>query len=224
MRENCTSGSLRGAPGNPARLPQEATIVNFKEACELAKKYPGSAVRRTDSGSFMVLDAGGCTLEPSEHSDSPLVRSESGDLQNASIQEVQAQLEDALSELQYFRVAYERATQEVNFQLSQNYSHIKNLRDQENKYMTLHKQYNELKEKYKLCSEERSHLKAKIDSISNIEWKQINSRLDKEKKEYADEMRAKRVIIHCSCAGEVENCVRCYGSGEYTVDGYGNRV
>ena len=31
-----------------------------------------------------------------------------------------------------------------------------------------------------------------------------------------------RLVISCSCHGEVEGCSKCYGSGTYTVDGYGN--
>jgi hypothetical protein len=33
-----------------------------------------------------------------------------------------------------------------------------------------------------------------------------------------------RLVISCSCHGEVEGCSKCYGSGTYTVDGYGNAV
>lgn len=33
-----------------------------------------------------------------------------------------------------------------------------------------------------------------------------------------------RLVISCSCHGEVEGCSKCYGSGAYTVDGYGNLV
>jgi len=37
-------------------------------------------------------------------------------------------------------------------------------------------------------------------------------------------LRGRRLTISCSCRGEVERCTRCYGSGKYVVDGYGNTV
>ena len=42
-----------------------------------------------------------------------------------------------------------------------------------------------------------------------------------------DEMetiRNERKVVSCSCGGVSENCVRCYGSGLYMINGFGNRV
>ena len=37
-------------------------------------------------------------------------------------------------------------------------------------------------------------------------------------------IRNERKVVSCPCGGVSENCVRCYGSGFYTADGFGNRV
>lgn len=37
-------------------------------------------------------------------------------------------------------------------------------------------------------------------------------------------IRNERKVIPCPCHGVSENCVRCYGSGFYTADGFGNLV
>ena len=39
-----------------------------------------------------------------------------------------------------------------------------------------------------------------------------------------DALHEKRHEQSCSCQGTNESCPRCYGSGKYMVDGFGNRV
>ena len=34
--------------------------------------------------------------------------------------------------------------------------------------------------------------------------------------------KAERSTVKCACRGEVEKCSRCFGAGEYVVDGFGN--
>ena len=36
--------------------------------------------------------------------------------------------------------------------------------------------------------------------------------------------QAERHTVKCSCLGEVEDCVRCFGKGFYTADGLGNPI
>ena len=198
--------------------------MNFKEACELSKKHPGSLVRRTDAGNFAVLDCDGASIDPSREPDLDPFKSASRHSQEAANQKLQEKLEATQSELLHFRNAYERATQEVSYQVSQAHSLAERLREHKEQYDRLHKQYNELNRTHKAYTEENSQLKTKIDSISDSEWKLINARHKKEKEEYAKEMREKRVTMRCPCSGEAENCVRCYGAGEYIVDGNGNPV
>lgn len=37
-------------------------------------------------------------------------------------------------------------------------------------------------------------------------------------------LKSQRHVVACSCRGEVEGCIRCYGSGEYIKDGLGQIV
>lgn len=42
--------------------------------------------------------------------------------------------------------------------------------------------------------------------------------------EELEAIRNERKVVSCPCGGVSENCVRCYGSGFYTADGFGNRL
>ncbi len=62
-------------------------------------------------------------------------------------------------------------------------------------------------------------LKDRMDLVSSEEWARIDQILETE-----SQMKSlQRKVIHCTCNGEVENCYRCDGKGEYVVDGNGNR-
>ena len=37
-------------------------------------------------------------------------------------------------------------------------------------------------------------------------------------------LRQQRIVHLCSCRGEVEKCIRCFGSGSYATDEFGNPV
>ena len=62
-------------------------------------------------------------------------------------------------------------------------------------------------------------LKDRMDLVSSEEWAGIDQILETE----AQMKSLQRKVIHCTCNGEVENCYRCDGKGEYVVDGNGNR-
>lgn len=62
-------------------------------------------------------------------------------------------------------------------------------------------------------------LKDRMDLVSSEEWARIDQILETE----AQMKSLQRKVIHCTCNGEVENCYRCDGKGEYVVDGNGNR-
>lgn len=62
-------------------------------------------------------------------------------------------------------------------------------------------------------------LKDRMDLVSSEEWARIDQILETE----AQMKSLQREVIHCTCNGEVENCYRCDGKGEYVVDGNGNR-
>lgn len=68
-------------------------------------------------------------------------------------------------------------------------------------------------------SNKNKRLKDKIDLVSKDELVMIEHRLQNE----ANTKLLARIVTKCSCHGEVENCYRCDGKGEYIVDGNGNR-
>lgn len=76
---------------------------------------------------------------------------------------------------------------------------------------------------------ELENLKQLTSQVSDTEWARISeiNRLQKEveveeKRGYSIKVKAERRHVRCSCLGLVENCSRCFGAGEYIVDGYGN--
>lgn len=42
--------------------------------------------------------------------------------------------------------------------------------------------------------------------------------------EEVSQRRQERVEVRCGCGGQNERCMRCFGSGRYVLDGFGNRV
>ena len=64
-----------------------------------------------------------------------------------------------------------------------------------------------------------------ITEQTESQFRQPLRRNTPKKDEVDPETRKKtRLVISCSCHGEIEGCSKCYGSGTYTVDGYGNPV
>ncbi|QTP56316.1 macrodomain Ori organization protein MaoP [Billgrantia sulfidoxydans] len=67
-------------------------------------------------------------------------------------------------------------------------------------------------------------MKKKLSLIPEEEMSRILTKEKESKKNERNKKKEERVKIDCPCLGEVENCSRCYGSGSYEADGYGNPV
>ena len=198
--------------------------MNFRQACELSKMNPGSTVQRNESGDFVVLDADGHSNEqigqPRKETQ-PAARNNSD---CADLETLKKALEAAQSEAAHLRAVFDSANEGAKYEISKSGKWRSKYEELQHQYDRMQKQYNEVKSKHEEMLNQLNQLQSKLDLISNAEWKTIQERIQKEKDDYSKELRGKRVLMKCPCSGEVENCARCYGAGEYTVDGYGNRV
>jgi predicted nuclease with TOPRIM domain len=72
--------------------------------------------------------------------------------------------------------------------------------------------------------QENSSLNATLAKVSPEELKRIHDVEQRAREAERERLTHLRRTMVCSCAGAVENCRRCFGSGKYEVDGYGNPV
>lgn len=175
--------------------------MDYRHALDIARRNLGATVTRGTDGSFVVLHPDG-----SEFSASDLAKDELEGLkrENAFLQrrydDVSTQLEEERRSRQTDIAALDAKLQQAQ--------------------LALHA----AKEEQAQSVSTNEHLKAQIAKVSPEEWARIKAAEEEDKKAYAQKLRAERRVQHCSCQGEVENCVRCDGRGSYTVDGFGNVV
>jgi hypothetical protein len=70
--------------------------VNFQEASDIARRHPGSVVRRADDGSFVVLDSNNATIVATDQHSTPGVTSQAV----SHLQKENQQLRDRLNALE----------------------------------------------------------------------------------------------------------------------------
>lgn len=194
----------RGAgPGRCAQSRAPKLPVEYRDALELAKAHPGAVVTRGADGSFVVLDNSGQPLtadsSPSADQKAWLVKTENDRLQ-ARISALNSQIDETQRR------------------------HRAEIGDLELRNYRLQAAQVEHENRIRLLEAEIQGLTAKASKVSAAEWERIRAVEAEEQAKHHQEMREKRMTIKCACLGEVENCRRCYGSGSYIVDGYGNPV
>lgn len=186
--------------------------MEYFEAANIAKQNPGSVVTRDDSGSFIVCLAHGAVIGPSQYA---------SDVLQASLRHREKQLDD-LS-----RICDDYASREI--QLKHEIAAL-------TETITTYRGFiSQAKLEINQLSLEVESLQSKLAKVSTVEWERIkeSDRLNREAdlarrkaERTADFARRKAecTTVKCSCGGAVENCNRCFGAGEYTVDGLGNPV
>jgi hypothetical protein len=174
--------------------------MEYHEATGIAKKNPGAVVTRDASGTFIVRFTSGVVISSS---------SNDVDSDGVSHRESDERLGYIFREDQ---LLHEIAN------LNEAISELKN--SVSAKVLFTH----QLSQQLETLRAENVLLQKKLSRVSSAEWERIKEadRLERE----TDVARRKEVrrTVKCSCLGLVENCSRCFGTGEYTVDGFGNRV
>ena len=73
------------------------------------------------------------------------------------------------------------------------------------------------------ANSELNLLTQKLKRVSKEDWQKIEAREQAERKKIIEQELNGRNTVKCQCAGMVENCHFCFGSGTYIVDGHGNK-
>ncbi|NOT16668.1 MAG: hypothetical protein HOP20_01205 [Sulfuriferula sp.] len=174
--------------------------MEYHEAADIARKNPGAVMTRDSSGTFIVRLTNGEVVGSSGNT---------ANVADAAHQEREAHLDFAFREDQ---LHHEIAD------LSETISKLKGA------VSAAKLDAHQLSQQLETLRAENASLQSKLAKVSAEELERIKA-ADKVIRE-ADSARRKseRRTVKCSCFGEVENCFRGYGAGEYTVDGFGNRV
>lgn len=192
--------------------------MDYRQASEVARLHPGSVLTRDESGAFVVRGVDGALLGASDKaaaSDycSPVVPV---DLQQ-EIEGLKSQLGDANLRIAGYSAREERLRRDLELKVAE----VEKARSMAQR-SSLEAQ--ELGAKLAELKSENDKLNSKLAKVSDIELARIAEADRVEQEKVAKSLREQRRTIKCACAGEVEKCARCFGAGEYVVDGFGNQV
>lgn len=196
--------------------------MQYKDAIAIAKSNPGSVVKRGADGLFEVHTEDGKILSSDQHN-KPTQEYPSaapGAETEKTISELTKKIESATAELKIKANNLHAAESVIAEQSRRILSLTELLRTSQAELQGAQAEL--LIIKNKLASHE-----ARISKVSKDEWDRIDreEQLKREQETIlANEKRLQRNVISCACLGEVEKCPRCFGSGSYMTDGFGNIV
>jgi len=175
--------------------------LDYREALDIARRNPGTRVTRGADGQLVVL-----------REDSPPFP-------------VSSPAKDEIERLQQENAFLQRHYDDICAQLeNERRAHKADISALEAKIHQLWKKKHAMDEALATAGKANDQLVAKISKVTAEEWARIEAHEEEERKVHFKDLRAARQVQNCRCQGEVENCVRCYGRGSYTVDGFGNPV
>ena len=194
--------------------------MNFRKASEIARMNPGATITRDELGGFLVRKPDGGLLGADLNvavMDSPRFDGAERDALHQKCMRLQEEIREAKQLLH----ASESRENLLHAKLLSLREDCQKLRVSASK---ANSEAHELRQKLIELQSEHVALKAKAGRVSDAEWARIAELERAQREEEFANRRAERRSISCPCSGEVENCARCYGAGEYVVDGFGNRV
>ncbi len=181
--------------------------MEFHDAAEIARKNPGAVLTRDASGSFVVRLPNGNVVGAADASA----------LTDGLLRERDA-LRNELS-----RVHADFAAKEEQLQ-----AEIAALRVTCTKLQgavsAAKRESVQLSQQIEALRTDKLRLERRLSKVSDAEWERIREVDRVQREAEAVQRKAERRVVQCACSGQVENCARCFGAGEYLVDGYGNPV
>jgi chromosome segregation ATPase len=171
--------------------------MKFRDALELAKRHPGAWVTRGAGEVFVVHGIGSCN--------------DRGQVITAG----QSFASDA---------CFDGSDKDHSDLTKERLRHSSDIARADQVVRSLRSELTALRSAHQEALSKIKGLEEKIAKVDRSEWERI--RIAEQGKRVADsrELRNQRQEQICSCRGEVENCVRCWGRGVITVDGHGNIV
>jgi len=187
----------------------------YRDALELARNNPGCLVTRASDGEFVVKRPDGSILDsvPAPTAPTPTMIAESEDHEH--------RIERLVREVEYLQQRYDATL----FTLDEERRQAQERLSTKDQLMgNLRGQLKDAETRIASLTDELNNFKARMAKLSPEEQERLKALEADERKNHSDELRNERHTRHCSCQGEVENCVRCNGRGSYITDGYGNIV
>jgi septal ring factor EnvC (AmiA/AmiB activator) len=188
--------------------------MDYRAAAEIARKHPGAVITRDDSGNFVVRLQDGVVVGGTHYA-----AESNHDAQRAQ------ELSEELDRVRSTQIRQEILLRGEANQLRKEIAQLKDtIREGNSAYSAAKLEISRVVHDLDGLRTENAVLRRKLAKVSATELERIatDDRLARETD--AARRKAERKIVKCACRGEVENCARCYGKGQYTVDGYGNPV
>lgn len=179
--------------------------MDYHEAAEIARKNPGAVLTRDAFGSFVVRLLNGT-----------VVGAEDGNtVMDGLLRERDALLEE-LSQVHADLAAREEQLQSEIAALRSTCAKLQGV------VSAARCESLQLSQQLEALRTEKMALETRLSKVSDSEWERIREEDRLQREAEAVQRKAERRVVQCACSGEVENCARCFGAGEYVVDGYGN--
>jgi len=181
--------------------------MEYHEAAEIARKNPGAVLTRDASGSFIVRLLNGNVVGAVDASA----------VMGGLLRERDAHLEE-LSQVHADFAAREEQLQAEIAALRMTCTKLQGA------VSAAKCESVQLSQQIEALRTEKMALETRLSKVSDAEWERIREADRLQREAEAVQRKAERRVVQCACSGEVENCARCFGAGEYLVDGYGNQV
>lgn len=173
--------------------------MDYQTALAIARSNPGFIVRCTAGSAFVVLQPDGSPIPPPNPDDSD---AQANTVLSWNVQRLREQAYAQLADAQDKIACLNREVQHLRAQL---------LNERADRALA----GKAFEEESAMLSRRVRQLEEWIAKVSPEERKRIDNANDVERAAHAEALRAQRHLVDCACQGEVENCARCSGRGDY---------
>jgi len=181
--------------------------MEYHEAANIARKNPGAVLTRDASGTFIVRLTNGVVIGSSGNA--------------AVVDAVHREREEHLDELSRVQTDFAFREDQLRHKISDLNETITKLKGSVNAAKL---DAHQLSQQLEMLRAENASLQTKLAKVSAEEWERIKESDRVIRESYVARRKAERSTVNCQCLGEVESCIRCFGAGKYSVDGFGNRI
>lgn len=181
--------------------------MEYQEAAEIARNNPGAVLTRDASGFFIVRLLNGTVVGTVDDNT----------VMDGLLRERDAHFEELSQVHANFAAREEQLQAEIAGLRAKCMKLQGDVSAKKGESAQLSKQIEALRA-------EKMVLETKLSKVSDAEWERIREAERSQQESKVIQRKAERRVVRCACSGEVENCARCFGAGEYVVDGYGNQV
>ena len=180
--------------------------MEYHEAAQIAKQNPGSVLTSDQTGSFIVrLNDGRILGVPQSNT--------------AAVEQLLQGREKHAKELYRIQANFTSREEYLKAEVIKLGETCTNLRAT---VSAANFKSAELTQQLETLRTVNAVLQTKLSKVSDAEWEKITESDRLQREAEAVQRKADRRKVKCACSGEVENCARCFGVGEYDVDGYSN--